>query len=89
MIRFKDFIPAKTAPGGLFSIGKYDDLNAAIDDANAWIAAQQADVFNVETVVLPNIDAPREEGSTDSSLSTPDGHAQWRQLVRVWYRATE
>ena len=89
MIRFKDFIPEETTPSGLFSLGKYEDLEAAVEDANAWISAQHVDVFNVETVVLPNIDAPSEEGSTDSSLSTPDGHAQWRQLVRVWYHNGE
>ena len=44
------------------------------------------DVLNVETVVLPNIWSPYEEGSADVALGTSgEMPSHWHQFIRCWY----
>lgn len=86
MIMFKDFTPREVLPGGFPTRASFADFQAALDDANAWLASENVRLVNTETVVLPNIDNPQEGGSMDSELRTYGEHSSyWRQVVRVWY----
>lgn len=86
MIMFKDFTPPELSPASFFSRAVYANFQKAVDDANAWLAEENVRLVNIETVVLPNIDRPQEEGSTDSHLRTSgEISSYWRQVVRVWY----
>jgi len=88
MINFRDFTPAVTNPGGLFKMPTLEELSAAVTRANEWVAANHIQVVNIETVVLPNIHFPGEEGSTDTLLHTSgDMASRWHQFIRVWYQA--
>lgn len=96
MIGCRDFAPRQLTPlvppGALFAWvslmnmqGEYESFDSALAAANAWIGEERIEVINVETVVLPNIWQPSEEGTRDAGLRTGD-LAVWHQFVRVWYR---
>jgi len=87
MIRYRDFVP-KSVKTSWFGDELYGTFDAAVEAANAWMAAESVDVVSMETVALPNIFSPSEEGSADGSLGTASGWATWHQFVRVWYRET-
>ena len=70
MIGFEDFVPRPTEAAGFLTAAKYESLRQTLDEANAWIEEHSVDVAHIETVVLPNIHAPYEEGSEDVSLHT-------------------
>ena len=84
MIAFKDFVPTASTTGGFFSQAQYERLEQTVRRANDWIKASQKKIVNVETVVLPNIHLPYEDGSTDPELRTSEG-GNWHQFIRVWY----
>ncbi len=87
MLAFKDFAPRIVRPGTTFREPEWEALEAALEAANRWITEVEVDVVNVETVVLPNMWARHEEGTTDASLGS---HASigttWHQFIRVWHR---
>lgn len=86
MIAYQDFVPKVKDPGGLLRPAQFHTLRSSIFDANRWIKERNIRVFNVETVVLPNIHLAHEEGSEDASLRTSgEMSAHWHQFVRVWY----
>ena len=85
MLAFRDFAPQVLKEGGWFTPAAFENFDAAVKAANAWIGDESIDVVNVETVVLPNIYAPFEEGTQDPELSHTN-YARWYQFVRVWYR---
>ena len=85
MISFKDFVPEIEKQGGFFTMPTIADLSESLQNANDWIAANNVEVINVETVVLPNIHA--EDGSVDTQLRTSgEMSTYWYQLIRVWHR---
>ena len=87
MIAYKDFVPAETSAGGWFQMPTREQLLESLARANEWISVNNLDVINVETVVLPNIHAAGEEGSTDVQIRTSgEMSAYWYQFIRVWYR---
>jgi len=86
MIEFKDFVPEMKDKGGLFRQPGMEELAEALEKANEWIAANNVDIVNVETVALPNIHNPGEEGSTDTRLYDTGNMTTWHQFIRVWYR---
>ena len=87
MLQFQDFVPRMLAAPAFFRDGEYESFDAAVAAANRWIAENDIRVVNVETVVLPNIWKPYEEGSTDTSLGTSgESPSHWHQFVRVWHR---
>jgi hypothetical protein len=51
--------------GGFLRAPEFDTLRASVFGANRWIKERNIRVFNVETVVLPNIHQAHEEGSED------------------------
>ena len=86
MIRFRDFVPKMLAEPGLFKLGEYESLDAALDAANDWIQESSIRVINLETVVLPNIWSRWEEGSQDVALGTSgEMKSHWHQFIRCWY----
>lgn len=81
VIAYKDFVPRISEPGGMLRRPTFWPLDDAVAAANAWIARERVDVFNVETVLLPDAEAP---GRTLQSCGGQIYNA-WR-VVRVWYR---
>lgn len=88
MINFKDFNPEIKEKGGFFKMPAFEQLSDSLSKANQWIAEEQVEVVNIETVVLPNIYDAGEEGTSDVQLRTSgDSSAYWHQFIRVWYKS--
>ncbi|MDA3959306.1 MAG: hypothetical protein PF961_00845 [Planctomycetota bacterium] len=88
MICFLDFEPRQLEAPGLFKGARMEDLDTVLADLNAWVAKNGAEVISIETVVLPNIHRPHENGTADPSLLTNgDLASTWHQFFRLWYRA--
>ena len=88
MILFRDFVPEFKDKGGFFRKPVLEQLSESLQEANGWIAKHAIDVINIETVVLPNIHSPDEEGTSDVRLRTSgEVSAYWHQFIRVWYRS--
>lgn len=88
MIRYRDFAP-HVIKRGLLHSDEFENFDAAVAAANAWIAAETPQIITVETVVLPNITADRSEGTIDGRVETEEAMTsinEWYQFVRVWYR---
>ncbi len=86
MIEFKDFVPKQISSGGFLTPAEYDSFSEAAGAAARWAEAKGVRVINIETVVLPNMHHPHEEGSGDAALRTRgDFQSSWHQFVRVWY----
>lgn len=86
MINCKDFVPKKEK-GGLFKSGSIEDFEVVIKEMTEWVNSSNVDVINIETVLLPNIHDPDEEGSQDTELWTGgESSSRWYQLIRVWYK---
>ena len=62
----------------------YASFEAAVKAADIWIATEKPRVVNVETVTLPNLWSPYEEGSSDADIHA-GSVVKWHQFVRVWY----
>jgi hypothetical protein len=90
MIAYRDFVPRVTGKGGFLNLAKtYESFDHAVAAANEWIAESSVKVIHVETVVLPNIWSPHEEGTRDAALVTQgEWPAEWHQFVRVWYETS-
>jgi hypothetical protein len=91
MLHYRDFEPERTR-GGFLKGDRYEGFDTAVAAANAWIRAEGVRVVNVETVVLPNIHASGEEGTSDAHLrihQSDIGTTHWHQFVRVWFRPEE
>lgn len=86
MIAFRDFVPKVTDPGGFFKSTEFETFEAAVAAANEWLQQKPVKIINVETVVLPEIWNPSEEGTRDAALRTSgEMSSYWHQFVRVWY----
>ena len=89
LLKCEDFVPRQVGkPSPWTGRGAYQSFTQALQAANAWIIAHPLiDVINVETVVLPSLHAPKEEGSQDPELMASTGGMPqaWHQFIRVWY----
>jgi hypothetical protein len=86
MIKYQDFAPQMLTPPGFLKLATYEPFQVAVDAANLWIKEHEARVFNIETLLLPNIWSRYEEGTSDPALGTSgESPTQWHQVVRVWY----
>ena len=86
-ISYRDFVPEMLNAGGFLRAAEYEPLERALRRANEWIERAGVEVLNVETVVLPNLDSPYEDGSEDPELHTSgDMASSWHQFIRIWYR---
>ncbi|MCA9218200.1 MAG: hypothetical protein KDB27_34265 [Planctomycetales bacterium] len=87
MIAFKDFAPEETVAPGFLRSAEFERFESATLRASDWIEKNNVNVVNIETVVLPSIHEPHEEGSTDPQLrSSGEYSTYWYQIIRVWYR---
>lgn len=87
MIEFRDFIPEMQNKGSFFKSATFEQFSEPLKRANEWIENDNIDVINVETVALPNIYAPGEEGTTDVQLRVSgDMSSAWYQFIRIWYK---
>jgi hypothetical protein len=87
MIAYRDFAPRQIAAGGLLKAPEFESFDRALAEANAWIESDRVEVVTIETVVLPNVWSPYEEGTKDANIITQGDFAtHWNQFVRVWYR---
>ncbi len=88
MIHYRDFAPHLIKRGILHS-DAYENFDAAVTAANAWMAEAKVDLMTVETVVLPNISPDQSEGTIDGRVETEEAMTsinEWYQFLRVWYR---
>lgn len=87
MLAHRDFVPRQLKASGFLSPAEFEDFEAAVAAAGAWIDTQPGiRVVGVETVVLPNIWVSGETGSADPSLrASGEVSTHWHQFVRVWY----
>ena len=86
-IAFKDFAPTPLRKG-FFSLSlakKYTSLDVTLEKLNRWSQANDIDVLNIETVVVPNLDL-EDEGTMEEAISVAGGISGWYQFFRVWYR---
>jgi len=87
MIKNIDFTPQVTKKGGLFKSTQMQGFGEIVDQMNQWVSENNPDIINIETVVLPNIYDPDEEGSEDTMLGTGgQSNALWYQFIRIWYK---
>jgi len=85
-IEFEDFVPSIQKRG--FFSREFEAFRECLERANRWVEENGIDVMNIETVILPNIWSPGEEGSEDPELRTSgDMISQWYQCIRIWYHA--
>ena len=86
-IAHRDFIPEMLDAGGLFRAPDFEPFERTLRRANEWIDNNHIALVNVETVVLPNVFSPGEEGTKDPALHTSGEMAsRWHQFIRIWYR---
>ena len=84
MIYFTDFTPLQTK-SSFFAGREFQSMDEVMKDINAWIKQHNAQVFNIETVVLPNMHD--EDGPQDAELRTSgEMSSHWNQFFRVWYK---
>ena len=89
MILFRDFAPKQLRPAGFLKAAEYQELHEALADANRWVEENAIEVVNVETVVLPSLHDPMEEGTTDPELHVSGKMSTtWHQFIRVWFQST-
>jgi hypothetical protein len=75
---------------GLLRPAEFENFEAAVEAAGRWIEQNKIDVVTLETVVLPNIWHPYEEGSSDPSLrASGEMSTSWHQFLRCWYRTAD
>ncbi len=87
MIAFKDFVPKRLSPAGFTGEPVFETFQDMVKACNTWIRDEKVEVLNVETVVLPNVHAPFEEGSEDVNIRQDDDYVTpWNQFLRVWFR---
>ena len=87
MLAFRDFVPQELARDGFFTEAVHEAFEQSVSRANEWIAESGVTVVNLETVVLPNIHDPDEEGPSDGGRrASGKVSSYWHQFVRVWYR---
>lgn len=82
MIKFRDFVPPQEQLG-LLGEPALATFQSAVDDANRWIDAFGIEVFNVETLLLPNVKADTD--TVEAELHGSEGATAWYQVLRVWF----
>jgi hypothetical protein len=87
MIEFRDFVPRMLGPAGFLGEPDFQTLQDALDACNQWIDANGVEVLHVETVVLPKVHHPTEQGSQDVNIRQDDEWTTpWNQFIRLWFR---
>jgi len=60
-------------------VGQYALIDEVVQTANEWIRQVGVKVLNVETVVLPNMNNPGEQGTGDAMVRTSS------DMASFWY----
>ena len=82
-----DFIADVIDPGGFLKQPIHEPFDAAKEKMNEWIERNDVEIVNIETVVLPSLHSPHEEGSEDVAVHVSGGMiVVYSQFVRLWYR---
>ena len=89
MIEYKDFVPDLLAQSaGFLGEPHFEPLKDVLARCNEWIGESGAEVLSIETVVLPRLHHPHEEGSEDVNMRQADeSMTPWNQFIRVWFRS--
>ena len=83
-----DFVAEQLRRGALFQAATHESFSAAKAKMNEWLSRNEVEIVNVETVVLPSLHSPREEGSEDVAINVnAEFLTTFSQFIRVWYRA--
>lgn len=85
LLAYKDFLPKLLKYKPEEKILEFETFPNLVRSANIWIKANNINVINIETLVLPNIFSTREHGSVDTCLITNQTTA-WHQIIMLWYR---
>jgi hypothetical protein len=85
MLKCQDFTPRRLEAGSLFHREHYQSLDDALEAANSFLAEHKIKPLHVETVVLPNLWRPHEDGTHDASLYAGETVNNWNQFIRVWW----
>ena len=83
-LKYKDFLPEQTERDSFFGGVDFSGFDSCVAEMNRWLEDNPVDIVRVETVMLPNIFNPTEEGTSDTELHS-SGHTVWYQFVRLWY----
>lgn len=81
MLEFRDFAPQPTGRKLSGRLEFENSLRDSVSEASRWIDAENINVLNIETVVLPSIWAEKSTEAPELSSLSPR-----YQLVRVWFR---
>lgn len=86
MIDYKDFVPKMIGSPGFLGEPEFETLQDALQGCNAFIEKEGVRLVSVETVVLPNLYHPHEEGSEDVNIRQDEDYSTpWNQFIRLWY----
>lgn len=86
VFKFRDFVPAQETLG-LLGEPSLTTLQSALDAANHWIFTFGVEVFNLETLLLPNV--RKDSDTIEAELRSGGETTYWYQVVRVWFRELE
>ena len=86
MIKCRDFAPKEVAGACFFKDAEYQTFEDSLNAANEWLSEAKVEIVQLETVVLPNMWAAAEDGTTDGSVATSGPADSWHQFLRVWYK---
>ena len=81
MICFKDFFPQAIERKGFFSEDKYEKFSSLLDQLNQWLAQNNVEIINIETVVLRDIDDEKTRFLAEEPF--------FYQFIRVWYEVPD
>jgi len=82
-----DFVAEETDAEAFFKASTHESFSAAKSKMNAWLSTDNVEVINVETVVLPSLHSPHEEGSEDVAINVKSEFVTtYSQFIRVWYK---
>ncbi|HEY1016933.1 MAG TPA: hypothetical protein VGE07_29740 [Herpetosiphonaceae bacterium] len=84
MLTFKDFIP-QVQKRVLGMATAYESIHEVLTRVNRWMESEQIQVFNVETLLLPEHPKDREESPPAYMTSAGYSYGTY-QTIRVWYR---
>jgi len=87
VIEYRDFVPKQLSPAAFLGEPKFEALHDVVTRCNLWVKENAVEILNIETVVLPKLHHPLEQGSEDVNLRQDDeAVTPWNQFVRLWFQ---
>ena len=82
-----DFVAEQTSAPGFLKAATHESFGDARNKMNDWLARNDVEIISVETVVLPSLHSPHEEGSEDVAVHVkPEFGINYNQFIRVWFK---